>query len=121
MPAGYYTLLRPSPTHLIFTTPTGAGAAPTSIDKAVLTFSEFDPDPDLAVVVPTLAPMPDQYLVTRVEPHFTVATAKVLGLARADIDSGDPVLVDVKHTRQVPSTSSPTWSAPRRGTSRSTY
>ena len=92
------TLLRPSPTHLTFTTPTGPGIAPTRIGTAVLTFSQFDPDPSLAVVVPTLSPAPDQYLVTRIEPHFNVATAKVLGLSRADIDSGDPVLVDVKHT-----------------------
>ena len=92
------TLLRPSPTRLEFATPTGPGIAPTQIGTAVLTFSQFDPSPDLAVVVPTLSPKPDQYLVTRIEPHFNVATAKVLGLSRADIDSGDPVLVDVRHT-----------------------
>ena len=92
------TLLRPGPTRLTFTTPSGPGVAPTSIGTAVMTFSEFDPDPDLGVEVPTLTPEADQYLVTRVEPHFTVATAKVLGLSHADIDSGDPVLVDVRHT-----------------------
>lgn len=83
------TLRRHTPSHLTFT-------APARIGTTVLTFADYVPAPGLTV--PVLTPTAGQYLVAEIGPDHTFATAKVLGLKKADIDADDPVLVDVEHT-----------------------
>lgn len=81
------TLSLLSPTHYLFT-------APTKIGTAVVTVSSSKP----GVTVPTLAADADQYVVANNAPGVTAAQASVTGLTRAEIDTADPVLVDVAHT-----------------------
>lgn len=81
------TLDRKTPSRFTFTTPGRVGVAE-------VTVADFNP----GTTVPTLAPVAGQYLAARVEPEFTVARARILGLTRADIDVDDPVVVDVAHT-----------------------
>ena len=78
---------RLSPTHVLF-------ASPDSIDEATVRFASFEP----TVTPPALTPLDEQYLVADVGPRHATAEARLFGLSRADIDAGDPVVIDVNHT-----------------------
>lgn len=79
-------LLRTSPTHITFTTPG-------TIASTTVGFTSFEP----GATLPALQRLDGQYLVAAVTPRYSQAEVRILGLSRADVDAGDPVVVDVTH------------------------
>ena len=45
-----------------------------------------------------LEELADQYVVADVDLAFSVAQVRLFGLSKADVDTGDPVVVDITHT-----------------------
>lgn len=79
-------LLRTSPTHITFTTPG-------TIASTTVGFTSFES----GVTLPMLERLDGQYLVAAVTPRYSQAEVRILGLSHADVDAGDPVVVDVTH------------------------
>ncbi len=85
----------PATADLKRTTPTRATfTAPDTIESATIGFASYQP----GTAAPVLTPLPDQYLVADVDLASSAAQVRILGLARADIDAGDPAVVDITHT-----------------------
>ncbi len=80
-------LQRTSPTRMLFN-------APGTIDSATIGFASFIP----GTTLPVLEELADQYVVADVDLAFSVAQVRLFGLSKADVDTGDPVVVDIAHT-----------------------